>query len=166
MVSDFIEEHNGYLRLTEEEFSVASRHHRGLRRQAREFLEYGKEHEGYWTAEKFLTQLKTAATLAEIKYPQDKGYRLYFVFDHSSCNGTYAADALDASKMNLRPGGKQPRMHDTYWQGRLQRMVFRDGTPKGLKNVLIERGIDVRGMKLEDMRNEISTHPFVMSSQK
>lgn len=89
----------------------------------------------------------------------ETGYRLYFVFDHSSCHGTYAADALDASKMNLKPGGKQPRMHNTYWQGRLQRMVFRDGTPKGLKNVLIERGIDVRGMKLEDMRNEISTHP-------
>ena len=42
--------------------------------------------------------------------------------------------------MNLKPGGKQPRMHDTVWNGKVQRMVFPDGTAKGLKAVLIKRG--------------------------
>ena len=52
MVSDFIDERNGYLRLTDDEFEIAKATHPSLRRQAREFLEYGKEHEGYWTAER------------------------------------------------------------------------------------------------------------------
>ena len=59
--------------------------------------------------------------------------------------------------MNVKPGGKQPRMHDTIWNGKVQKMVFPDGTPKGLKAVLIERGIDVTKMKLEDTRALIAT---------
>ena len=35
---------------------------------------------------------------------------------------------------------------------------FPDGTPKGLKNFLIERGIYVRGMSLDDMKKEIAKH--------
>ena len=158
MVSDFIDEHNGYLRLTEEEFSAHKKDHPRLRRQSHEFLEYGKEHEGYWTAEKFLKQLESASIIANIKYPRDKGFRICFVFDHSSYHGTFAEDALDASKMNMEPGGKQPQIHDAYWKGRLQLLVFPDGTPKGTKRVLMERGIDTSGMKLEDMRNELASH--------
>ena len=66
-----------------------------------------------------------------------------YLFDHNSYHGTFAEDALDASKMNLKPGGKQPRMHDTIWNGKVQKMVFADGTPKGLKQILIERGINI-----------------------
>ena len=81
-----------------------------------------------------------------------------FVFDHSSCHGTFAEDALDASKVNLKPGGKQPRMHDTIWNGKVQKMLFADGTPKGLKQILIERGINITKMKLDKMRALIGTH--------
>ena len=49
----------------------------------------------------------------------------------------HAEDALDASKISMKPGGWQPKMHDTYWKGKLQCMVFPDGTPKGLKNILM-----------------------------
>ena len=52
-------------------------------------------------------------TIAEIKYPRNQGYRQYFVFDHSSCHGTFASDALNASIMNAKPRRKQPKMHDT-----------------------------------------------------
>ena len=107
-------EYNWYFRLTEEEFSAIVKEHPQLRRQAREFLEYGKEHEGYWTAEKFLKQLEVASTIADTKYPRNEGYRVCFVFDHSSCHGTYAEDALDASKISMKPGGRQPKMHETY----------------------------------------------------
>lgn len=92
---------------------------------------------------KILNQLKDAVEIADIKYPKDKGYRVCFVFDHSSYHGTFAEDALDASKMNLKPGGKQPKMHDTFWNGKVQKMMFDDGTPKGLRAVLIIRGINV-----------------------
>ena len=77
MVSDFIEEYNGYLHLTPEEFEVAKPNHLSLtRHQACSYLEYGKNKEGYWTSEKFMAQIEHAVMFAEIRYPQDKGYRL------------------------------------------------------------------------------------------
>ena len=159
MVSDFIDEHNGYLRLTNEEFAQAVDRVDGLQQEARAFLEYGKEHEGYWTAQKFLGQLEDAIKIAKVKYPREKGYRVCFVFDHSSCHGTFAEDALDASKMNMHPGGKQPVMHDTTWNERPQKVVGKYGRPRGLKAILIARQVDVTGMKLDDMRALIATHP-------
>ena len=60
--------------------------------------------------------------------------------------------------MNAKPGGKQPRMRDTVWQGKVQTMVFSVGVPKGLIQVLKERGVDTRRMKLDDMRCELASH--------
>ena len=37
-----------------------------------------------------------------------------FVFDQSSAHGAFAKDALNAKDMNVRPGGKQRAMHDTF----------------------------------------------------
>ena len=79
-----------------------------------------------------------------------------FVFDCSSAHEAYAADALMAHKMNRGPGGKQPKMHDTVIPatGEVQSMVFPEnysgvdkdgnslaGRPKGMEQVLRERGI-------------------------
>ena len=41
-----------------------------------------------------------------------------WVFDHSSCHAAMADDALDVSKMNVKPGGKQRVMRDTTWNGK------------------------------------------------
>ena len=41
--------------------------------------------------------------------------------------------------------------------GAPQRMVLPDGSPKGLKMVLEERGVDVRKMKKEDIVAKLST---------
>ena len=60
--------------------------------------------------------------------------------------------------MDVHPGGKQPAMKDTVYKGTPQRMVFNLGVPKGLLQVLKERGVDTTGMKLEDMRREIASH--------
>ena len=81
-----------------------------------------------------------------------------WVFDHSSCHGAYSEDALNAYKMNAKPGGKQPKLRDTVWQGKAQRMVFNIGIPKGLKQVLTERGKYHPGIKLEEMRAELASH--------
>ena len=35
-------------------------------------------------------------------------------------------------------------------------MVDRNGVPKGMRQVLIERGVDVRGMKADDMRRALN----------
>ena len=72
MVSDFIDEHNGYLRLTDEEFIQAVDQVDGLQKKVCAFLKYGKEHEGYWTATKLLSQLEVAAKIANTKYPKEK----------------------------------------------------------------------------------------------
>ena len=158
MVSDFIDEHNGYLQLSDEEYERSKSFHPGIKKYARKYLEYGENKEGYWTSEKFMTQIEDAAKIAEIKYPRDEGYRLVWVFDHSSCHGAYADDALNAYKMNAKPGGKQPAMHNTIWRGKEYSMVFNIGVSKGLLQVLKERGVDTRGMKLEDMRKELASH--------
>jgi len=41
--------------------------------------------------------------------------------------------------MNAKPGGKQPAMRDTEWNGKKQRMVIAIGLPKHLIQVLKER---------------------------
>ena len=70
-----------------------------------------------------------------------------------------ADDSLNVEKMNVHPGGKQPAMRDTTWQGRVQQMVYPDGTPKGMKAILEERGVNTRKMKANDMRKKLSQYP-------
>lgn len=57
--------------------------------------------------------------------------------------------------MNVYPGGKQAIMRDTVWDGKVQKMVLPDGTAKGMKLVLQERGVDVKGMNAEKMREKL-----------
>ena len=114
-------------------------------------LKYGAKFEGYWNSEKFLKQMEAAIKIAKIKYSSDQ-YNVIWLFDHSSGHTAFAEDSLNASRMNVKPGGKQPVMHDTVYNGKLQKMVLSDGTPKGMKIVLEERGVNTRNMKAEDMR--------------
>ena len=58
MVSDFVDEHNGFLAFYDTEYEVAKCKHPNLRKYAREFLEYGESKEGYWTRGKFVAQMK------------------------------------------------------------------------------------------------------------
>ena len=69
-----------------------------------------------------------------------------------------ADNALDASRMNVNPGGVQPLMRDTVWAGHPQRMVFSLGVAKGMKKVLEERGINTATLKGEQMRTILANH--------
>ena len=131
MVSDFIDEHNGYLALTQEEYDRVKVSDPSIRLQAREFLEYGEAKEGYWTSDKFMAQIEKAIRITEVKYPKEEGWRHVWIFDHSSCHGAMAEDSLDVKKMNVNPGGKQPIMHDGWWGGKPFAMTT-NGNPKGL----------------------------------
>ena len=51
--------------------------------------------------------------------------------------------------MNVKP---KPKMRDTWWNGRLRKMIFPDGTLKGMKQVLIDKGVNVTKMKADEMR--------------
>jgi hypothetical protein len=58
-----------------------------------------------------------------------------FTSDNSSGHASKAANALVANQMNLRSGGKQPKMHNTFWTRKTsageeqiaQSMVFCEG---------------------------------------
>ena len=54
MVSDFIDEHNGFLALSDDEHEAAKASKPHIRKYAREFLEYGESREGYWTRDRFI----------------------------------------------------------------------------------------------------------------
>ena len=75
MVSDFIDEFNGFLALTDEEYEQAKASNPGMKKYAREFLEYGETREGYWTRDRFVAQMEKAVEIAEVKYPKSSGWR-------------------------------------------------------------------------------------------
>ena len=108
MVSDFLSERDGYLALTEDEYKKAKQMDPSIRKYARQQLEYGEAKEGYWTSEKFMDQIKQSVKIAEAKYPREEGWRVVWIFDHSSCHAAMPEDALvffccykDISETNL-----------------------------------------------------------------
>jgi hypothetical protein len=116
-------------------------------REAIQTLEYGNGN--YWTGDKMVDHtIKAAIPIFERAFP---GCQALFAFDNASNHTSYADDALRVEKMNLNPGGKQSRMRDGYIhnQQRPQSMIFPDdhpnrkfaGQPKGIKQVLVERGL-------------------------
>ena len=123
MVSDFVDEHNGYLNLTDEEFDKEKDSYPKLWKEARCFLKIGAEYKEYWDSEKFLKQVEHSITIAELKY-QKETHSLIFLFNQSSGHKAFASDALNVNRMSVNPGRAQPRLLDSIWNGRSQRMVF------------------------------------------
>jgi len=136
MVSDFIDEVSGYLKFGNE--------------AARLYLEH--QTDGYFTNDLFLEQVSKAMNIFERKYPGMIGM---FIFDNASSHCKKSDDVLNPDKMNVSDGGKQPFMRDTVWNGQIQKMTLEDGTQKGMKCVLEERGIDTHKMKADKMREEL-----------
>ena len=94
MVSDFIDEKNGYLALTKEEYDRAKVSAPNNRMHVRELFEYGEAKEGYWTSEKFMEQVSRAVEIAEVKYPKEEGWKHVWIFDHSSRHAAMSEDCL------------------------------------------------------------------------
>jgi len=159
MVSDFISERDGYLALTGGEYEVAKQTDPSIRQYARQQLEYGEAKEGYWMSEKFMDQIKEVVKIAEAKYPRGDGWRIVWVFNHSSCHAVMPEDGLDASKMNVNPGGKQRVMRDGWWNGKPQKMNYALGVPKGMRVVLEERSISTHHMVADQIREVLNSHP-------
>ena len=67
--------------------------------------------------------------------------------------------------MNKGPGGKQPKMRDTTWNGQTQTLILPDGRPKGAALVLEERGYDTKGVKLDEMRTILAGHDDFKSEE-
>ena len=67
-----------------------------------------------------MQQLEIAVKICEYKYPKADGWIWILIFDQSSCHTAMAEDALDVSRMNVGPGGKQARLRETVWVGKPQ----------------------------------------------
>ena len=70
MISDFIEEYNGFLSLTDEELQRAQQNDLAFPQSAREIFIFGKGYNGYWNNELLMENLKKAVKIAEFKYPR------------------------------------------------------------------------------------------------
>lgn len=64
-----------------------------------------------------------------------------FAFDNATSHAAYAENALIASKMNLKPGGKGKFKDGLMPDGSIQSMHLPDGWPKGIRLILEERGL-------------------------
>ena len=156
MVSDFVEEHGGFLKLTDEEFERAKTTNPAIVQNARQLLEYGAEKEGYWTGDRFMAQVENAVNIADFKYDKDR-YTVVWLFDQSSCHRKFGDHALLAKNILVKDGG-QRRVRDTVWGNKPQKMVTNEGVAKGLRTILLERGINTSTMRAEDMRVVLSNH--------
>ena len=156
MVSDFIDEHDGFLRLSQEQYEEAKRVNPNISKQARVVFEYGAERGGYWTGDRFMEQIKTACDITEVKFTPST-HTLLFILDQSSCHRKYDEKALVAWNILLKDGGPR-HVRDTVWAGKPQSMVLSDGSAKGLRTILTERGIFVSTIKADDMRTILSNH--------
>lgn len=105
----------------------------------------------------FLEQIEKTLKIAEAKYPP-RAFKHVWIFDHSCGHTAYAPDALVVSRLNKKPGGRQPAMRDTTWAGKPQKLVMDDGTPKEAALILEERGINASSLRLEDMKIILSCH--------
>ena len=135
MVSEFVEQHSGFLRLSDTEHALATASDPNFPKMLRVLLEYGAEREGYWTGEKCMANVENAAQIADFKYPSDR-QTIVWLFDQNSCHCAFSEDTLNAKRTYIRPGGAQPHMQDTTLAGRPQKMLLEDGTPNGMKKIL------------------------------
>ena len=141
--------------MSDDEYRNATKEDPTIRQQARQLLTYGENREGYGNCEKFMQQLEIAVKICEYKYPKADGWIWIWIFDQSSCHTAMAEDALDVSRMNVSPGGKQARLRETVWAGKPQKMCFNIGVPKGKKIILEERAETLRK---EDMQSILRNH--------
>jgi len=142
MVSEFLSELEGPLKTIDDNGEVI---------RAREIINPGKNYDGYWTAEDMARQFKKAIAIHKRNHPNRIGL---WAFDNSSNHNCVAKDALVVNRMNLSSGGKQAAMRDTIVDGIHYTMVFPDdfaneslrGNPKGMKEVLKDRGLWIHGL--------------------
>jgi hypothetical protein len=91
-------------------------------------------------------------------------YQALIMVDNSQGHSAYSVDALLTSRMNMRPGGKQANMRDGWFvqhgERIIQPMCFPidhpefPGQPKGMRQVIIERGLWKNGLVMQCKKNK------------
>ena len=103
-----------------------------------------------------MEQVKNVCDMVETIYAPTT-HRRVFIFDQSCCHRRFSDYAVQAKKVLVKDCGER-RVRDVTWAGRPQPMVHSDGTAKGLRTVLQERGINASTLKVDDMRTILSNH--------
>src|SRR5689334_22030220 len=104
----------------------------------------------------------------EILHP---GCLALVAYDNSSNHDVMAADALVASRLNLKDGGKNVcKLRDGWFDAPdgarcIQTMMSENGKQKGIRRILQERGLFEPGMKLDEARKLLASQPD-FASQK
>ena len=105
MVADFVDEYNGFLRLTDEAFEQSkAQYGPGLKLEARPVITYGANADGHWNGEKLFFQVQDAYLIPLARYPRDR-YVVVWQFNHSTRHVKMAPDALVVHHKNASPGG-------------------------------------------------------------
>ena len=147
MVSAFLCPCHGLLRLSDQQLYINPHIE-----DKEAFVLRSVQMDGYWKSEHMLNQLvHKAIPIFEVLHPGCTGV---FCFDQSTNHNAMAEDALIVTRMNLSPGGAQPKMRngwyiDEFGEKHVQSMIFPDdypveqlrGKPKGIKQVLVERSL-------------------------
>jgi hypothetical protein len=139
----------------------------GWLKDASQTLEYGKNYNGYWTGELFCKQVRENRAVCYIpinhklltsqlskkiipvfEAAHGPGFQALIMVDHFQGHAAYTMDALLATHMNVKPGGKQARLHDGWFMQDgskiTQPMIYPanhavfPNQPKGMKAVLEE----------------------------
>ncbi|GBB88203.1 hypothetical protein RclHR1_14740003 [Rhizophagus clarus] len=79
----------------------------GIPHEARVIINPGKNFDGWWNIDQLIDQICILKNI--------------FAFDNFSSHAKLADDTLNAAYMNLNPGGKQPIMRDTIFNGQVQK---------------------------------------------
>ena len=116
-----------------------------------EFIAPGKSSDGYWKSSDMAKQVERMIGKFESLHQGSKGL---FCFDQSSNHASMPEDALVANRMNLNPGGKGvPLMREGWFMQNdvkvPQSMTNDAGENKGIKAVLIERGLWADHLRLD-----------------
>ena len=123
---------------------------------------------GYnWTSHHMVEQAECFMDWFDEQFYEDPEYKEWvfpvLLFDNARVHDARPDDALNTTQLNVNPGGVQPKMKDGWqWSGSVkqtQSMQLPDGTPKGMKLILKERGYNVTGLKKQDLQSALSKEP-------
>ncbi|KAF4680911.1 hypothetical protein FOZ60_012833 [Perkinsus olseni] len=157
MTSDFLSEVFGFIK-----FSDHDSHSPGKR--VGSLLDVSRD--GYYNSDRCLEDFNECSR-AVTELSLGKLHCVYLT-DRSPIHYKFAEDALNVRKMNVKPGGKQPKMRNGwFWKAgkrQTQTMVYPDDHPeypgqaKGLRQVCVERfgEATINGKRHEEMAAMLS----------